>query len=407
MNDSQTELTGALQFAQAIEQAREIMLTAPWYVFSPTPEQELAAAEKQLKHQIAAALDEGFVVHDPLHPEFRVMSQHNQYGLYNPDNKYFAATISSDGVYVIHGKRGTSASLEIQVGAGNPGYNENLTSPITVDQITGEKLNIRADGTFEIIISDTEPEGAENWLQNYKGNLQANSILIRESFMDWEKEKGGTWYIERTDTSGQPNSNPSPKVVNAQYARASEYLINSTKGWVKFVDRLRANLASGNLSQPRPTQDGSGLPGQWNAAGFFTIASDDALIITVSNSKAKYQSIQIGDFWFNALDFYQRQTSLTAAQAQSDDQGEYRLVISAKDPGVTNWLDTSGTQNIFVFMRWQGMPECEEPSAVHTKMVKFKELRKCLSDEPFFGPKKRQAQLAARKVSALTKPRGF
>ncbi|MFD0861229.1 hypothetical protein ACFQ1M_03335 [Sungkyunkwania multivorans] len=406
MNDSQTELKGALQFAKAIEQAREIMLTAPWYVFSPTPEQELAAAEKQLKHQIAAALDEGFVVHDPLHPEFRVMSQHNQYGLYNPDNKYFAATISSDGVYVIRGKRGTSASLEIQVGAGDPGYNENLTSPITVDQITGEDLNLRSDDTFEIIISDTKPEGAENWLQNYKGDYQANSILIREGFMDWEKEKGGTWYIERMDTSGQPNSNPSPKVVNDQYARASEYLINATKGWVKFVDRLRANLASGHLSQPRPTQDGSGLPGQWNAAGFFPMAPDDALIITVSRSNAKYQSIQVGDFWFNALDFYQRQTSLTTAQAQINDE-EYRFVISAKDPGVANWLDTAGTQKIFVFMRWQGMPECEEPSAVRAKMVKFKELRKCLSDEPFFGPKKRQAQLAARKAAALTKPRGF
>lgn len=236
MNDNyiQTQPKGVLQFANAIERAHEIMLTAPWYVFSPTPEQELAAVEKQLKHQIAAALDEGFVVHDPLHPEFRVMSQHNQYGLYNPDNKYFAATIAADGVYIIRGKRGTSASLEIQVGAGNPGFNENLTSPTTINQITGEKLKLREDNTFEIIISRTRPEGAENWLQNYKDNCEndceVNSILIRESFMDWEEEKGGTWYIERVDTRGLPNANPTLEVVNDQYARASEYLINATKG---------------------------------------------------------------------------------------------------------------------------------------------------------------------------------
>lgn len=134
---------------------------------------------------------------------------------------------------------------------------------------------------------------------------------------------------------------------------------------------------------------------------------DDAIMITVSKSKAKYQSIQIGDFWFNALDFCQRQTSLTAAQAQLNDNDEYRFVISPKDPGVTNWLDTCGTQNVFVFMRWQGLPEGEEPSAIHAKKATLSELRECLSDEPFFGPKKRKAQLAARKQSALTKPRGF
>lgn len=407
MNDSQTELKGALLFAQAIEQAREIMLTAPWYVFSATPEQELAAAEKQLKHQIAAALDEGFVVHDPRHPEFRVMSQHNQYGLYNPDNKYFAATISADAEFVIHGKRGTSASLEIQVGAGNPGFNENLTSPITVSQITGKDLKIKKDNTFKIFISETRPKGAVNWLCNRDAKFKANSVLIRESFMDWENEKGGTWYIERTDLSGHPNPNPSPAVVNNQYARASEYLINATKGWVKFVDGLRTNLAGGFLNGPRPTQDGSGLPGQWNAAGFFSLAPDDVLVITVSKSNADYQSIQIGDFWFNALDFYQRQTSLTTKQAYISKDEKFRFVISAKDPGVANWLDPAGTQNIFVFMRWQGVPASHKPSAVLTEKFKFEDLSEQLSDEYFFSPEERQVQLTTRKALSLVKPRGF
>ena len=406
MNESQTPLKGALGFAQAIEKAREIMLSAPWYIFSPTPEQELAAAERQLKHQISAALEEGFVVHDSRHPEFRVMNQHNQYGLCNPDNKYHIATISTDGVYVIRGKRGSSASLEIQVGGGNPGYDENLTSPITISQLSEKDLKAAEGEYFEIIISDTRPEGVDNWLANHNDTFQANSILIRESFMDWEKV-GGTWYIERTDTSGQPNPNPSPKVVNDQYARASEYLINSSRGWVKFVDRLRANLGSGKMSQPRTTQDGSGLPGQWNAAGWFAMTPDDALIITVAKSAASYQSIQIGDLWFNALEFCHRQTSLTIAQAQMSEDGQYRMVISAKDPRVANWLDPSGTTNVFVFMRWQGLPVEDKLSEVKTESVKFKDLREHLSNEPFFSSKKRQAQLAARKASALTKPRGF
>ena len=408
MIDLQPPLQGALEFAHAIEKARQIMLSAPWYVFSDSPLQEQAAAERQLKHQISAALDEGFIVHDPDHPEFRTMTQHNQYGLCNPDNRYFIATISTEGDYAIRGKRGSSASLEIQVGTGNPGYDENLTSPITISQLSEKDLVVGKDGHFEIIISDTKPDGCRNWLCNSSGDALANSVLIRESFMDWEKETGGTWYIERTDLSGKPSPNPSLIVVNDQYARASEYLINSTKGWVKFVDRLRANLASGRLTPPRATQDGSGLPGQWNAAGFFPMEADDTLIITVSESRARYQSIQIGDLWFNALDFCHRQTSLTAAQAYKSQDGKYRFVVSAQDPGVPNWLDPSGTQNVFVFMRWQGLPKrhkfTEAPTA---QMVKIKDLREHLANEPYFSPKQRTDQLAARKASLLTVPRGF
>jgi hypothetical protein len=409
---TQPPLQGALEFAHAIEQARQIMLSAPWYLFSDSQLQEQAAAERQLKHQISAALDEGFIVHNPDHPEFRTMTQHNQYGLCNPDNRYFITTISGEGDYVIRGKRGSSASLEIQVGTGNPGYDENLTSPITISQLSEKDLVVTRDGSFEIIISDTKPDGCSNWLCNYNndnGDVQlANSILIRESFMDWEKETGGTWYIERTDMSGQSNPNPSPTVVNDQYARASEYLINSTKGWVKFVDGLRANLASGRLSRPRATQDGSGLPGQWNAAGFFPMTTEDALIITVSESGAPYQSIQIGDLWFNALDFCHRQTSLTAAQAYKSKDGKYRLVISDQDPGVANWLDRSNTQNVFVFMRWQGLsPSYEFTEAPIAQMVKIKDLDEHLADEPCFSSEQRAAQLAVRKASMLTSPRGF
>ena len=136
--------------------------------------------------------------------------------------------------------------------------------------------------------------------------------------------------------------------------------------------------------------------------------ADDTLIITVSESRARYQSIQIGDLWFNALDFCHRQTSLTAAQAYKSQDGKYRFVVSAQDPGVPNWLDPSGTQSVFVFMRWQGLPKrhkfTEAPTA---QIVKIKDLREHLANEPYFSPKQRTEQLAARKASLLTVPRGF
>ena len=64
------------------------------------------------------------------------MNQHNQFGLVNPDNRYHLATISTPGTYVIRGKRGTSADLQIQIGAGNAGFDEDLTSPTPIAELS-------------------------------------------------------------------------------------------------------------------------------------------------------------------------------------------------------------------------------------------------------------------------------
>ena len=407
MNYTQNEqqcLQGAFQFARAIEEARSIMFQAPWLLDSPTPQWEQAAAERQLKHQISAALDQGFILHDPYHPEFRVLNQHNQFGLVNPDNRYHIATISTPGTYIIRGKRGTSADLEIQVGAGNPGFDETQTSPKPVSQMSLNDLVVNDDGTFEIVISDTEM--GENWLSNTNGDDKANSILIREAFMDWEKEVSGTWYIERCDTRGTPSPLPDPELVNQQYIRATEYLLGSTKGWIKFVDGLRGKLRPNLLSPPRATTNG--LPGQWNSAGQFPIHPDKAIIITVPYSPARYQSIQIGDLWFNGLDYCHRQTSLTMSQAHQSSDGCYRFIISTRDPGLENWLDPAGASTAFAFLRWQGLPTkykfCKTPSA---EVIDFDELGDYLPDEPAFSSEERVVQLAARQASSLVSPRGF
>ena len=397
---------GAERLAEAIAEARKIMFQAPWVVESPNPLREKAAAERQLKHQLAAALDQGFVVHDPLRPVFRTMDQHNQFGLFNPDNRYLITNIRTPGTYVIRGQRGTSADLQIQVAAGETGFEEDIDIR-TVSLMSLEDLVVEPNGDFEIIVSET-PIG-KNWLPNTNGGDKATSILIRESFMDWETEKGGTWYIERTDSRGTPSPLPDRRYVDEQYERAAKYLVASCGAWIKFVDGLRREVPARFLTPPVPTEDG--LPGQLNSLGHFPIDADEAIVITLARSSARYQSIQIGDLWFNSLDYGHRQTSLSMGQATPSSDGQYRLVVSAKDPGVANWLDSAGASTVFAFLRWQGLPDntgiptCDYPVA---KVVPFEGVRDCLPpDEAHFGPEERREQLAARQRSCLTNPRGF
>ncbi len=406
----QTALTGPQQFALAIKQAEQIMLSAPWLQYSDEPELERAAAEQHLKHNIASALDQGFTLHDPRYPEFTRLDRHNQFGLVNPDNLYFLATIKTPGTYIIHGKRGSSADLQIQVGAGRPGFNEDLTSPIPVSELDSAKMTETDSGEeFSIIISEKKPKNlnkGEYWLSNKRGPLLANSILIRESLMDWNAETGGTWYIEREDAIGTSNSIPTSEVVNKQYERATDYLLGLTKTWVKFVDRLRTNLPANRMSPARETQQG--LPGQFNAAGHFQLKPNNAFIIEVDKSNARYQGIQVGDLWFSARDYRRHQNSLTTEQAYQSGDEKYRFIISLRDPGFENWLDPAGATNAFAFMRWQGLDKDEaDPCPPVTREVAFRDLKKELKDEPTFSDEQRVRQLAARHKSSLTIPRGF
>ena len=163
---------GSSQLATAIDEARKIMFNAPWVARSPDPEQERAAAERQLKHQLSAALDQGFIMHDVYQPELQLLNQHNQFGLVNPDNRYHIANITTPGTYTLTGRRGNSADLQIQVGAGDPGFSDE-TNLEPVSLLSRDELQTEEDGSFKITISDTDPGG--NWLNNKSGDLTAKN----------------------------------------------------------------------------------------------------------------------------------------------------------------------------------------------------------------------------------------
>ncbi|MEM9761164.1 MAG: hypothetical protein AAF968_01410 [Pseudomonadota bacterium] len=402
--DDQAFLHGASRLAQAIRDARQVMFDASWVAESPDPEQERAAAERQLKNQLAAALDQGFVLDDARQPELRLLDPHNQFGLVNPDNRYHIANIETPGTYTLRGRRGTSADLNIQLGGGDIA-DPNL-DPVSL--LTLDDLEVEDDGTFVITISDVD-SGRGNWLNNTRGHLTAKNILIRESFMDWNTEVGTTWYLERTDTRGMPSPLSDRDLVNQQYERAAQYLVDSARTWVGLVEGLRRDIPKeGVLLPPRESK----LPGQYTSVGIFPMRPDKATIITLTRAPARYQAAQVGDLWFNGRDFCHRQTSLTLSQARPtrDDPSTYQLVLSAKDPGVANWLDPAGASTAFMYVRWQGLQQgCTiDPSTYpRAREIDFDQIREALPDEPSFSAAERAAQLAARQASGLRSPRAF
>jgi hypothetical protein len=85
--------------------------------------------------------------------------------------------------------------------------------------------------------------------------------------------------------------------------------------------------------------------------GTFRLEPDQALVVDFVPPQSRYWSCTLENIWHECIDPRRRRSSITNVAAEEKD-GRVRLVISGRDPGVPNWLDTGGRHRGFVILRW-------------------------------------------------------
>ena len=329
---------------------------------------------------------------DPAYPVLRPQFPETAHtGLVNPDNLYENAAIRPDFEYLVRGTRGSSADLVLQVYESLPGVKGSLhgVSTLSVDQI-----EFADDGTFEVHVGPTPRE--KNWLDTgEKGGL----LLVRWSHSDWATERPGRIEIIRSGNEGIPQPAPDVADVAARIRSAGEAVPDAGQFWVDFVRKVRFLQPDNSVSALRSTGE-QGLAGQVSAIGKWNLAPDEALVLTVPKADARYQGVQLGNYWFDALEWANRQTSLSGGQARLGSDGRYHYVIAATDPGVPNWLDTTGLPEGVFFLRFQGTRgEVPAKDAPTVEKVALDAVRTHLpADTPTISAAERRDQLAARRL---------
>jgi hypothetical protein len=76
--------------------------------------------------------------------------------------------------------------------------------------------------------------------------------------------------------------------------------------------------------------------------------------------------------------------------------GTLTLVVAPKDPGVSNWLDTTGLHEGTLFVRWQKLPEMLDPHAQGVRSVRLVKVADLDPALPRVSPAERKALLAKR-----------
>lgn len=112
-----------------------------------------------------------------------------------------------------------------------------------------------------------------------------------------------------------------------------------------LVDRPALLRAEGYVNKLKAVDFSKmgGLAGQFYFEGAYDLKDDETLIIeTPVPDKCTYHSLILTNDIYETTDWYNNHSTLNGSQAPADRDGVLRVVVSARDPGVPNWLDTAG-----------------------------------------------------------------
>ncbi|MBJ7462323.1 MAG: hypothetical protein JHD38_01740 [Mycolicibacterium sp.] len=346
----------------------------------------------------------------------------------NPDTIYRFMGVNGASSYVITGKFADLANLPADTSFSVlTGLTGNTAAVLTKDQLV-----IGDDGTFTITLDKTPANGRQNHLQ-----LTADTTIVatRNTLSDWANQQPMS--LEITRVGGPPNSLFSqlggfaipgigPAVVRSKLLTTLVSLVPPLpfvppvlRGAVTAiimalgVQREATYMAvattdptTGERIEPNvlknPTRNAEFLATQLQSAGYFQLADEEALVITIDRAGAGYFVVPVTDDWTITKDYWNEQTSLNNVQSVADDAGNttYTLVVSPSDPGVANWVSTGGLNQGTISIRFQDIdPDVAQLPTVSARVVPLSELASVLPPTTqYVTQEQRAAQLATRKA---------
>ncbi len=409
----------------------------------------------------------GFVHHgiertfhaDPRFPAFRnALSIFNKSTIENTDAIYFYAPIDGRYRYRVTGKVGQCGHWRGKPREGDgpfaPQYVifETADGPMAGD--TGElteltpgfrtgfgtldssQLEVNADGEFELILGPEKPEGyTGHFICTRKGPSKSNPeggdryatfISGRQLFYDWENEEAIHLSITNLDTVGE-HPEPLDPAACAEHLRNMGSIVRGQMVfWMEFYDKLlNANGKFGGpeggryffpvngYNQPNAASSdtGGGMSTNVYAGGIFDLEEDEALYVEATyTGDPVYVSVHLGNLWGESPDYANHQSSLNLHQMYMGPDNVQRWIVSHRDPGVQNWLDTTGLPRGFLSHRWaySQLPDEADFPVISARKISLDDVDSVIpADMPRLSGDERRAEIAVRQAHVQRRYRSF
>lgn len=446
---------------QSLQDARDAIDQAP-LMPPPATERNLAEGYRYLMGYVHSAVERAFH-EDAQRPHFRnALSIITRSTIDNADAIYFYAPIDGRQSYRLKGvaqdSRHWRGAAPASSGRRAPHYVIFETTSGELPGDTGSLMELRPgvkaqtgrldstaievndDGSFEILLAPERPVGySGNFIPTLKRSKRAqaggesaapaerfaNYISGRQLFNDWEHEEAIHFEMHMLGGEGSHAAPYDADSAAAQLRRFGEIVRNQMHFWNAFWTILMGTYGAREGSIPGVAfprnafntvnaasgATGGGQSTNLYAGGVFELAPDEALIIENRiRVKPQYIGFQLGNFWGESIEYANQVGSLNGHQTTVDEDGVIRLVLAHRDPGVPNWIDTTGHPEGFMTPRWtySETPAPEDWPIITAKKVPFSEIRAHLPDSTgSVSPEQRRAQIHIRQRHVQKRYRDF
>ena len=331
---------------------------------SPRTPLDRAEGYRYLSRLARLALEK-FVEHsDPLAPRFYQLSHETaKIGADNPDSFYQNAAISGAHEYRIRGTRGTVSYLSLSTYYGD--YGKSARSGCS-GALEGDEIRVDPDGSFEVWLSCQRRPG--NWLP-----LEPDSsmLIVRQNFLDREREEPARLSIERIDAAGPP-APLSPDFLAEALDSAGRY-VGATAGlFADWAEGFHEHPNELRELDPAMTVGAHGSPHFRFFMGYWELAPDEALLLETTPPRCAYWNFQLNTHWMESLDYRYHRIHVNQHSCRTERDGSFRLVVAHQDPGLPNWIETAGHAAGTMALRWVKADHHPKPA---TRVVKLAELR--------------------------------
>jgi hypothetical protein len=283
---------------------------------------------------------------DQDHPTFfPSVGYHQMYGSPNPDTVYRTAAIDGSGRYLITGYVGTAPDVTVMPFGGPTSDGLRTYPPFDFGQ-----LERSDDGRIEVVLSQQRPAGARNWWHLDEG---MRTLMLRSVSAEWGTHVDPRVAIVRLDVDPR-RERFAPETLWQRLRSFAVVVEAMMMSGITRVRKLRAEGVTNRLVAVDYSSSG-GLDDQWYQEGCFSLADGEVLVLEAHlPAHCRAFSVSLTDPFFSTIDWANAQSSLNHHQAVIDEDGTLRVVVAATDPGIHNWLDTTGFRSGVLQCRWLG-----------------------------------------------------
>jgi hypothetical protein len=322
---------------------------------------------------------------DPDFPRFVTLNDTNVLA----DNRF--AAVRGDAVYLLTGNVTGLTDVNVSLHEGWPFLGKTkVWGDIGLDD-----LDVDDNGNFELVVSATRDArvGERNWLELPP---DATFVHVREYFGDWAVDRPGTFEIVRLGSEGRTPGRMTADELARRLDDVLEWVHGYIPGHAPMIDYLRSQPP--NIVQP-PRRETGGNVNIVYLFGRFELADDQCLLLEFEQPEARMWGIQwLTIPWYDNPDPAERSSSVIDTDAFVNGDGVVRVVVSARDIGAPNWLDTHDYREGILAARWIWIEGTG--SAIASEVVPADQLWDRLpADTPRAGAEERAALQARRRTN--------